>query len=179
MKKIIVVLLLAVVLPLSASAYSPYGGYGYRDVTVDVTARGGYNFMENKPLVSGVVGLDFLGVRAELELGWTNVNLPFSSNKKNFCYISPMIGYSYGFNHNVYAMIGITNWGYAELYDTSEQGYDWQHKICGKIKVGANMYLNQHLFVNLDLSYLLPTYSRYSSIDYQSFNLCVGIGYRF
>ncbi|MBQ2810981.1 MAG: hypothetical protein IJF12_02305 [Alphaproteobacteria bacterium] len=174
MKKIIILLLVAAFLPLSASAYS-YGGY--KDVTVDITARGGYNFMENVPLAGGAVGVQFWGLRAELEAGWTSFNLPEGILKKDFCYISPMIGYSYGFNHKLYAMVGFTNWGYVDYYD--KQPMFKQDIICAKIKVGGNLYITEHLFVNLDLSYLFPKHMDEYCLTYKGFNLMGGLGFRF
>ena len=177
MKKVMIVLLLAVVLPFSAKAYSPYGGYS--DVTVDLTARGGYNFFENTPLVSGAVGLDFWGVRAELELGWTQLNIPESLAKKDLCIVSPMIGYTYGYSHKLYAMVGVSTWGYTEVSGKSGQNYSWHNSLCGKVKVGANMYMTNNFFINVDVSYLIPVSSKTPSIDYRGFNTCVGVGYRF
>ena len=173
MKKIIVALLIAVVLPLSANAYTPYRG----DVTVDITARGGYNFMGNVPLAGGAVGVDFYGLRAEIEAGWTLFDMPAGVPKKDFCYISPMIGYVYGFNHNLYAMVGFTNWGYTDLYDP-EPAFK-QDIIRGKIKVGANLFVTRHVFINLDLSYLFPKRMDQYVITSKGLNLCGGVGFKF
>ena len=174
MKKIIILLLLAVVLPLSASAYS-YGGY--KDVTVDITARGGYNSMENVPLVGAAVGVQFYGLRAELEAGWTTFNMPTPLAKENFCYISPMIGYYYGLNHTVYAMIGITNWGYTDLY--YEEPMFKQDIIRAKLKVGGNLFINEHIFLNLDLNYIIPNRMGEYCLTYKGFNLLGGVGFKF
>ena len=174
MKKIIIALFITVFLPITASAYSPTS---YRDVVVDITARGGYNFMESVPLAGGAVGVEFWGLRAELEAGWTYFNMPSDLLKQDFCYISPMIGYSYGFNHSVYAMVGITNWGYLENGKNEQQFR--QDIIYGKLKVGCNLFLTRNLFVNLDLSYLLPRRMENYCITYKGFNLKGGIGFRF
>ncbi|MBQ7304305.1 MAG: hypothetical protein IJW75_05255 [Alphaproteobacteria bacterium] len=177
MKKLLFTLLLAVILPLSASAYWPYGN-GFRDVTVDVTARGGYNLLEKSPMASGVVGVQFYGVRAELELGWTNFDIGANFNKKDFFFVSPMIGWSYGFNHTVYLMGGISNW--AEMsYDTNPKGEPtFNNTLCGKLKVGGNLYISEHFFVNVDVSYLLP-FARHQTLSYEGFIVGAGIGYRF
>ena len=174
MKKIIISLLIAVIVPLSASAYS-YGGYN--DVTVDITARGGYNFMENVPLAGGAVGVQFWGLRAEIEAGWTPFNLPNGLNKKDFCYISPMIGYSYGFSHNLYAMIGVTNWGYVDTH-LGEPLFR-QDIMRPKIKIGGNLFVSKHIFINVDLSYMFPKQMNECCINYKGFDLKGGIGFKF
>ena len=88
-----------------------------------------------------------------------------------------MIGYCYGYNHTVYAMAGITNWGYTDLY--YEEPTFQQDVICAKIKVGGNLFISRHLFVNLDLSYLFPKRMSDYCLTYKGFNLQGGIGFRF
>ena len=177
MKKIIFTLLIAIVLPLSAGAYSPY--MGYPDITVDVTARGGYNFAEKSPLAGGVLGLNFMGFRGELEVGWTYFNSYPDSIKENFCYVSPMVGYVYGFQHQAYAMIGITNWGYYETTDDPQYSHFRSDILYGKVKIGCNLFLSQRMFINMDLSYLLPRHFDYHYLTYDGIGLKVGIGFRF
>ena len=82
MKKVMLSLLLAVLLPLSALAYNPYGNWN--DVNVDVTARGGYNFLEKTPLVGGALGVNFYGFRAEVEIGYTSFNTCYNFSKQDF-----------------------------------------------------------------------------------------------
>lgn len=179
MKKIIISLLIAVVLPLSASAYYPYGGYGFGDVQVDVTARGGYNFTEKTPLVGGVLGLNYWGFRGEIELGWSCFNAAGSTGKENFCYISPMVGYVYGFNHQLYAMAGITNWGHSELGYNQDKPEFKSNALFGKVKVGCNLFLMPRLFLNIDLSYILPRHFDRHNITYDGLALRAGVGFKF
>lgn len=179
MKKTILALLLAMVLPISASAYSPYGSHG---VAVDVTARGGYNFLEKSPIAGGAVGVNIWGFRAEFELGWTRFKM-WDQDQKDLFYLAPMVGYCYSWGHDCYAMFGVSNWGsFGHIKDYYPE-YAWKDTMCGKLKIGGNFFLSEHFFINVEASYMFPFYSRYYGVPveliYQGFNLCAGVGVRF
>lgn len=177
MKKVMLSLLLAVLLPLSALAYNPYRNW--TDVNVDVTARGGYNFLEKAPVVGGALGVNFYGFRAEIEVGYASFNTCYNFSKQDFCYVSPMFGYVYGFNHEFYAMIGIMTGGLSEEdYYTGEFSYR-ESAIYGKIKTGCNLFVTRNLFFNLDLSYIVPRDYDYRCCSYEGLNFQIGVGFRF
>ena len=177
MKKVMLSLLLAVLLPLSAFAYNPYKDW--MGVHVDVTARGGYNFLEKTPLVGGALGVNFSGFRAEVEVGYASFNTCYDFSKKGFCYVSPMFGYVYGFNHEVYAMAGIMTGGLSEEDFTTGEIFYRDDAIYGKLKAGCNFFVTSNLFVNLDMSYIVPRNYDYRCCSYEGLNFQVGVGVRF
>ena len=175
MKKFIIALLLTAVLPFSAKTYGQF----VKPLAIDITARGGYNFLENAPLAGGSVTLQIFNIRAEMELGWAQFTLP-NVSKGNLCYFSTMVGYSYEFNHSVYAMIGITNWGNAELDFQKHDLYNVRSDIRGKVKVGCNLYMTQRLFFNIEMSYIWPPLSPPGDFCYRYSGLAItaGLGVR-
>ena len=179
MKKIIIVLLLTAILPLSAHAWYPTG----KTASFDITARGGYNALENAPLASGAVAVQIFGIRTEIEVGWAQFRLP-DLTTQNLCAVSAMVGYTYEFGHAIYVMAGITNWGVNEFpttgYPTTD-GYtipsSLGNSLRGKVKVGANLFVTNHLFFNIDLSYIIPNAHHYRLHgERDGLNLTAGIG---
>ena len=179
MKKIIIMLLLTAILPLSAHAWYPTG----KTASVDITARGGYNALENAPLASGAVAVQIFGLRTEIEVGWAQFRLA-DLTTKNLCAVSAMVGYIYEFGHAIYAMAGITNWGIDEFPTTDYPTIDSYttssslgNSLRGKVKVGANLFVTNRMFFNIDLSYIVPNAHRYRLPGERSgLNLTAGIG---
>lgn len=178
MKKLIIVLLLTACLPLSAKVYTPKNNI----CALDIIARGGYNFLEKTPLACGSIAMQLYNFRTEMEVGWTYFQLP-NDFKRHFCCVSTMVGYAYISTHSVYAMIGLANWGTAEI-DTEESNlYILESTMRGKAKIGCNLFMTKHLFLNIDLNYVWPPLKKHPTTElftvYTGLNLTVGLGVRF
>ena len=90
-----------------------------------------------------------------------------------------MFGYVYGYNHQIYAMAGLTNWGYHELNHSATDAVFVSNELYGKVKVGCNLFLMPKLFLNFDLSYIVPKHLDFHNLTYDGMALKAGVGYRF
>lgn len=147
-----------------------------------ILAYGGYNILENAPLGGIAVGFNCYCIRAEADIGFSSLETPTLATKKHYlAYFSPAIGLAFGDKYEFYAMVGFMNWGYVLTTKVTECEGDIFSKslLHCRLKVGSNIMVSKKLFINADLSYLIPKNAKLGYIYFDHLALRVGIGYRF
>lgn len=173
MKKIILMLTLLVL--GFVPAYSQYDVYYSSPISFRASAYGGYNFAQKTPNVGLAASIAAYNLMGEIDAGWTKTETP----GKSFLYLNPAIGFYFGEDYRIYALVGITNWGEYDLF-----GDDFRtDQLYCKIKIGVDIPIGRKVFVNINWSYIVNDNDHYrrihDRIQFKSNNLAIGLGYRF
>lgn len=185
MKKLFVMALIAI----SVSAVQAQGYTSWKAPKDDpdllkfsILAYGGYNLLENAPLGGVALGFNCYCIRAEVDFGCSSLKTPSLATKHHkLAYISPSIGLSFGDKCEFYAMVGFMNWGYILTTSVTECQKDKFSKslLHCRLKAGCNFMVAKKIFINADLSYLIPKDSVSGYIYFDNLALRLGVGYRF
>ena len=145
-----------------------------------VIVYGGYNFLENTPLVGGAVALDVSFFRMELEGGWSYANTSLNPSRKNFGYFSPTVGVVFGKKFQYYLMGGATTWAMVEKKEVTQCSEDrfFTDDLHFKVKTGFNITFGERIFLNIEGGYMF-LWRRAGYDEFPNAYARIGLGYRF
>ncbi len=186
MKKIIILVVAMVTTIVAVQAQEYTSWKAPKDdpdlLRASVLAYGGYNFLEKAPTGGVALGVNCYCLRAEVDIGVSAIKTPTLDRKRhNLMYFSPSIGVAFGDKYEFYGMVGYTSWGTiltTQITECSKDKFsaDFLH---WRLKVGSNIMVSKRLFVNAELSYMIPKNPEFGYVYFENLMLRVGVGYRF
>jgi len=184
MKKFIFLLavLFTMVTAAQAQNYSSWRAPKDGSLRASLLAYGGYNFLEEAPAGGVAVGLNLYCLRAEVDLGFSSIDTPSLDQKHhNLMFFSPSVGVSFGNKFEFYAMVGCINWGSISTRAVTECGKDKfsSDLFHWRLRAGSNIMVSRKIFVNVDLSYMIPKDAKDGYVYFDNLMLRAGVGYRF
>lgn len=149
---------------------------------VTPTVYGGYNCLENAPIVGIAVPITANFIRCELDFGYTSVET--SLGNKSFFTYTQSIGAQYGSERvKGYVMFGATTW--PRVVHEGAAGYTGKgsvfgvSQVLGKIKGGVDVNLTSKLMLNLDVAYILWNGDGEHLETFDQLALRAGLGWKF
>ena len=178
MKKFIILFLSIMVLSIGMVEARPYSERSSKEPKFDVSLYGGYNFAGRAPVFGGLLGVEILFLRADLDVGSTCVNLP--NRREFFPTITPSLGFVIGDKHKLYLMGGIQNYSYTSNTTVNECKENKFHYdlIRFKARIGYQCTIWKQLFINAETGYMFSSKHK-DDANFVHSNIQVGIGWKF
>ena len=145
------------------------------------TIYGGYNFLQDAPVVGVAVPIYVNFIRGEVDFGYTYLDSYFG--RKDIKTLSCSLGLQYGNRVRGYAMVGWINWAHIvkEGAPLNNCGYDLLFTDLAhvRLKGGLDVTLVKNLILNAELGWIIHKKNDAYNQYFDSLSLRVGLGWNF
>jgi len=141
-----------------------------RPINFRVGVNGGVNMAEDGPLYGVYASVQGCNIVVQADVGWTRLGFP----DEDFIYINPALGFYLGERVRWYGLLGFTNWGGQNV----ENGRFEKDRIWFNVKLGLDIPITRHLFLNFNWTYLIDS-NRQDIIPYKNNAICLSMGFWF